>query len=64
MALLSTLSSPGPLVFQLGPLSLRWYGLLIATAVLLGLLLAMALGRRRGRAAWAPTSRRFNTIFS
>ena len=48
MALLSTLSSPGPLVFQLGPLSLRWYGLLIATAVLLGLLLAMALGRRRG----------------
>ena len=47
MALLSTLSSPGPLVFQLGPLSLRWYGLLIATAVLLGLLLAMALGRRR-----------------
>ncbi len=48
MALLSTLSSPGPLVFQLGPLSLRWYGLLIATAVLLGLLLAMSLGRRRG----------------
>ena len=48
MALLSTLSSPGPLVFQLGPLSLRWYGVLIATAVLLGLLLAMALGRRRG----------------
>jgi phosphatidylglycerol:prolipoprotein diacylglycerol transferase len=26
----------------------RWYGLLIATAVLLGLLLAMRLGRRRG----------------
>jgi phosphatidylglycerol:prolipoprotein diacylglycerol transferase len=48
MALLSTLSSPGPLVFQLGPFSLRWYGVLIATAVLLGLLLAMALGRRRG----------------
>ncbi|MEI6111105.1 MAG: prolipoprotein diacylglyceryl transferase [Cyanobium sp. ELA712] len=40
--------SPGPLVFQLGPLALRWYGLLIATAVLLGLLLAMQLGRRRG----------------
>ena len=48
MALLSTLSSPGPLVFQLGPFALRWYGVLIATAVLLGLLLAMALGRRRG----------------
>jgi phosphatidylglycerol:prolipoprotein diacylglycerol transferase len=40
--------SPGPLVFQLGPFALRWYGVLIATAVLLGLLLAMALGRRRG----------------
>ncbi|MEI6029684.1 MAG: prolipoprotein diacylglyceryl transferase [Synechococcaceae cyanobacterium ELA739] len=48
MALLSTLMSPGPLVFQLGPFALRWYGVLIATAVLLGLLLAMALGRRRG----------------
>ncbi len=48
MALLSTLTSPGPLVFQLGPFALRWYGVLIATAVLLGLLLAMALGRRRG----------------
>jgi phosphatidylglycerol:prolipoprotein diacylglycerol transferase len=29
-------------------LALRWYGLLIATAVLMGLLLAMRLGRRRG----------------
>jgi phosphatidylglycerol:prolipoprotein diacylglycerol transferase len=41
-------TSPGPLVFQLGPLVLRWYGLLIATAVLLGLVLATRLGRRRG----------------
>ncbi len=41
-------TSPGPLVFQWGPFALRWYGLLIATAVLLGLLLATALGRRRG----------------
>ena len=45
---LAVFISPGPLVFQLGPLALRWYGLLIATAVLLGLLLAMRLGRRRG----------------
>lgn len=46
--LLATFTSPGPLLFQLGPFSLRWYGLLIATAVLLGLLLAMRLGRLRG----------------
>ena len=46
--LLASFTSPGPLLFQLGPFSLRWYGLLIATAVLLGLLLAMRLGRRRG----------------
>jgi phosphatidylglycerol:prolipoprotein diacylglycerol transferase len=36
------------LLFQLGPFSLRWYGLLIAVAVLLGLLLATRLGRQRG----------------
>ncbi len=41
-------TSPGPLVFQLGPLALRWYGLLIALAVLLGLALAIRLGRQRG----------------
>jgi phosphatidylglycerol:prolipoprotein diacylglycerol transferase len=41
-------TSPGPLLFQLGPFSLRWYGLLIAVAVLLGLMLATRLGRQRG----------------
>lgn len=41
-------TSPGPLVFQLGPFALRWYGLLIALAVLLGLGLATRLGRERG----------------
>jgi phosphatidylglycerol---prolipoprotein diacylglyceryl transferase len=41
-------ASPGPLVIQLGPLALRWYGLLIALAVLAGLALATRLGRRRG----------------
>lgn len=46
--LLASFASPGPLLFQLGPFSLRWYGLLIAMAVLLGLLLAMRLGRGRG----------------
>jgi len=45
---LALFTSPGPLLFQLGPFSLRWYGLLIAVAVLLGLLLSTRLGRRRG----------------
>lgn len=33
-------ASPGPFVLQIGPLSIRWYGLLFATAVLLGTSLA------------------------
>lgn len=45
--MLATFTSPGPLVFQLGPFALRWYGLLIAVAVLLGLTLATRLGRAR-----------------
>ena len=38
--------SPGPQL-MLGPFTLRWYGLLIATAVVVGLLLARRLARRR-----------------
>jgi len=45
---LAVFTSPGPLLFQLGPFSLRWYGLLIALAVLLGLVLASRLGKLRG----------------
>jgi len=45
---LALFTSPGPLLFQLGPFSLRWYGLLIAVAVLLGLMLSTRLGRLRG----------------
>ncbi len=45
---LAIFTSPGPLVFQIGPFALRWYGLLIALAVLMGLALATRLGRRRG----------------
>lgn len=41
-------TSPGELLFQLGPISLRWYGLLIALAVLAGLMLSTRLGRERG----------------
>mgnify|MGYP003353522685 CR=1 FL=1 len=44
--LLATFTSPGPVLIQLGPFSLRWYGLLIATAVLFGLLLKPLLAWR------------------
>ncbi|WP_413389979.1 prolipoprotein diacylglyceryl transferase [Prochlorococcus marinus] len=42
------LRSPGPELFQLGPFSLRWYGLLIATSVLIGLNLSGELARKKG----------------
>lgn len=45
---LGQLASPGPFVFQWGPVAVRWYGLLIATALLLGMILAQRLGQRRG----------------
>jgi phosphatidylglycerol:prolipoprotein diacylglycerol transferase len=41
-------ASPGPIVIQIGPVAIRWYGLLIATAVLVGTLLAQREARRRG----------------
>ena len=40
-------TSPGPELVQLGPLTLRWYGLLIASAVLIGLTLSSRLARIR-----------------
>lgn len=39
--------SPGPIIFEIGPFVLRWYGLLIATAVLLGATLSQYLAKRR-----------------
>jgi len=39
--------SPGPIFVQLGPLTIRWYGLLIASAVLIGVSLSQALAKRR-----------------
>ncbi|MGL5034638.1 MAG: prolipoprotein diacylglyceryl transferase [Microcystaceae cyanobacterium] len=45
--LLLTFQSPGPILFQLGPLTFRWYGLLIAIAVLLGVTLSQFLAKRR-----------------
>ena len=39
--------SPGPILFEIGPLTIRWYGLLIATAVLIGVFLSQYLAKRR-----------------
>lgn len=40
-------TSPGPTIVELGPLTIRWYGLLIASAVLIGVSLSMSLAKRR-----------------
>ena len=42
------LRSPGAIAFQLGPLTLRWYGILMASAMGLGLWLAHRDALRRG----------------
>ncbi|MBD2103249.1 prolipoprotein diacylglyceryl transferase [Leptolyngbya sp. FACHB-261] len=41
-------TSPGPILVQLGPFAIRWYGLLIASALLLGTFLAQNLAKRSG----------------
>jgi phosphatidylglycerol:prolipoprotein diacylglycerol transferase len=41
-------ASPGAIALQIGPIAIRWYGLLIATAVLLGTTLAHREAVRRG----------------
>ncbi|MCC5638398.1 prolipoprotein diacylglyceryl transferase [Nostoc sp. CHAB 5844] len=40
-------TSPGPILVKIGPLTIRWYGLLIATAVLIGVSLSQYLAKRR-----------------
>lgn len=40
-------ASPGPILIKIGPLTIRWYGLLIATAVLIGISLSQYLAKRR-----------------
>ena len=40
-------TSPGPILVKIGPLAIRWYGLLIATAVLIGVTLSQSLAKRR-----------------
>ncbi|WP_017304104.1 prolipoprotein diacylglyceryl transferase [Spirulina subsalsa] len=44
---LLTFQSPGPILFELGPLTVRWYGLLIASAVLIGATLSQSLANKR-----------------
>ncbi|BDA39681.1 prolipoprotein diacylglyceryl transferase [Candidatus Atelocyanobacterium thalassae] len=39
--------SPGPIIFELGPFILRWYGFLIASAVLIGITLSKWLAKFR-----------------
>ena len=46
--ILIALRSPGPDLILLGPFSLRWYGLLIAISVLIGLNLSGELARNKG----------------
>lgn len=40
-------TSPGPILFKIGPITIRWYGLLIASAVLIGVTLSQYLAKRR-----------------
>ncbi|WP_414551432.1 prolipoprotein diacylglyceryl transferase [Anabaena sp. CCY 0017] len=40
-------TSPGPVIVDIGPISIRWYGLLIAIAVLVGVSLSQYLAKRR-----------------
>ncbi|MBW4575007.1 MAG: prolipoprotein diacylglyceryl transferase [Aphanothece sp. CMT-3BRIN-NPC111] len=47
MPLAFQFASPGPILLKLGPLTIRWYGLLIASAVLIGVTLSRYLAKRR-----------------
>jgi phosphatidylglycerol:prolipoprotein diacylglycerol transferase len=40
-------TSPGPILVEIGPITIRWYGLLIACAVLIGVSLSQYLAKRR-----------------
>lgn len=47
MMLAFQFQSPGPVFFEIGPIALRWYGFLIASAVLIGITLSQYLAKRR-----------------
>ena len=46
--LFAAFQSPGPIIFDIGSIVVRWYGLLIALAVLIGVTLSQYLAKRRG----------------
>lgn len=46
--LLGKFQSPGPDIISIGPITLRWYGLLIASAVLIGVMLSQTLAQKKG----------------
>ncbi len=46
--MIATFQSPGPEIIQFGPISLRWYGLLIAISVFIGLRISSYLARKKG----------------
>jgi phosphatidylglycerol:prolipoprotein diacylglycerol transferase len=48
MLLAFQFQSPGPIIFEIGFLTVRWYGLLIALAILIGVTLSQYLAKRRG----------------
>ncbi len=48
MLLAFQFQSPGPIMFEIGPIAIRWYGFLIASAVLIGVSLSQYLAKRRG----------------
>ncbi|MDJ0561685.1 MAG: prolipoprotein diacylglyceryl transferase, partial [Microcystis sp. M53599_WE4] len=45
MLLAFVFQSPGPILWEIGPISVRWYGFLIAMAVLLGVTLSQYLAQ-------------------
>jgi phosphatidylglycerol---prolipoprotein diacylglyceryl transferase len=47
MLLAFQFQSPGPIIFEIGPITIRWYGLLIASAILIGVTLSQYLAKRR-----------------
>lgn len=47
MPLAFQFASPGPTLVEIGSIAIRWYGLLIAIAVLIGLSLSQSLAKRR-----------------
>ena len=46
--MLSVFASPGAIAFHLGPLTVRWYGILMATAILVGFWLAQRRATEEG----------------